>query len=76
VKPDNERKLVTILFADISGFTALTETLDPEMARDLVEAYFQRMTPILEKYNGTVEKFIGDEIMALFGAPVASENDA
>jgi class 3 adenylate cyclase/tetratricopeptide (TPR) repeat protein len=73
---ESERKLVTILFADISGFTALAETSDPEAARELVEAYFQRMTPIIEKYNGTVEKFIGDEIMALFGAPLTSENDA
>jgi class 3 adenylate cyclase/tetratricopeptide (TPR) repeat protein len=73
---ESERKVVTILFADISGFTALSETLDPEEARELVDAFFQRMTPIIEKYHGTIEKFIGDEIMAVFGAPVASENDA
>ena len=73
---DSERKLVTIMFADISGFTALAETMDPEACRDLVNLYFQRMTPIIEKYHGTIEKFIGDEIMALFGAPIASENDA
>jgi predicted ATPase/class 3 adenylate cyclase len=76
VGPESERKLVTILFADISGFTALAETLDPESARELVEAYFQRMIPVIEKYHGTVEKFIGDEVMALFGAPLASEDDA
>ena len=73
---ESERKLVTMLFADISGFTALSETLDPELARELVEAFYQRMTPIIEKFNGTVEKFVGDEIMAMFGAPLASENDA
>jgi class 3 adenylate cyclase/predicted ATPase len=73
---ESERKVVTILFADISGFTALAETLDPEAARELVDCYFQRMTPIIEKFGGTIEKFIGDEVMAMFGAPVASENDA
>jgi class 3 adenylate cyclase len=73
---ESERKVVTILFADISGFTALSETMDPEGARELLDAYFHRMSPIVQKYGGTIEKFIGDEIMALFGAPVASENDA
>jgi class 3 adenylate cyclase len=73
---ESERKLVTILFADLSGFTALAEAMDPEDAREVVEAYFRRMTPIVVKYRGTIEKFIGDEIMAVFGAPVASENDA
>jgi ABC-type oligopeptide transport system substrate-binding subunit/class 3 adenylate cyclase len=70
-----ERKLVTIMFADISGFTALAETMDPEAVRDLMNACFERLVPVIEKYEGTVDKFIGDEIMALFGAPVAHEND-
>ena len=70
-----ERRQVTILFADISGFTTLSETLDPEMVRDLINACFSRLAPIIEKYDGTIDKFIGDEIMALFGAPIAHEND-
>ena len=70
-----ERKLVTVMFADISGFTTLAETMDPEAVRDLMNACFERLVPIIEKYGGTVDKFIGDEIMALFGAPIAHEND-
>jgi len=72
---EGERKLVTVMFADLSGFTALLEQLDPEAVRELVNACFDRLVPIIEKYEGTVEKFIGDEIMAIFGAPVAHEND-
>lgn len=71
-----ERKLVTIMFADISGFTALSERLDPEEVRSLMNECFDRLVPIIERYGGTVDKFIGDEIMALFGAPVAQENHA
>ncbi len=70
-----ERKLVTVMFADLSGFTALAETMDPEAVRDLMNACFERLVPIVRKYGGTVDKFIGDEIMALFGAPVAHESD-
>jgi ABC-type oligopeptide transport system substrate-binding subunit/class 3 adenylate cyclase len=70
-----ERKLVTIMFADISGFTALAETMDPEAVRDLMNACFEQLVPVVERYEGTVDKFIGDEIMALFGAPVVHEND-
>lgn len=70
-----ERKVVTILFADVSGFTALLEKLDPEEVRNLINACFERLVPIVKKYEGIVEKFMGDEIMALFGAPVAHEND-
>ena len=72
---DGERKLVTVMFADISGFTALSEKMDPEAVRDLMNACFERLVPVIEKYDGTMDKFIGDEIMALFGAPVAHEND-
>ena len=71
-----ERKLVTVIFADLSGFTALSEKLDPEQVRSIVNAYFNVMVPIVEKYGGVVEKFIGDEILAMFGAPAAHENDA
>jgi class 3 adenylate cyclase/predicted ATPase len=72
---EEERKVVTILFADVSGFTALLEKLDPEEVRNLINACFERLVPIVKKYEGTLDKFIGDEIMALFGAPVAHEND-
>jgi len=72
---EGERKLVTIMFADISGFTALAETMDPEAVRDLINACFDHLVPVIEKYEGTVDKFVGDAIVALFGAPVAHEND-
>src|SRR5438477_4258453 len=72
----DERKLVTIVFADLSGFTALSEKLDPEKVRELINACFDWLVPVVQKYEGTIDKFIGDEIMALFGAPVAHEDDA
>lgn len=70
-----ERRVVTILFADISGFTALSEKMDPEQVRNLMNACFDQLVPLVEKYGGVVDKFIGDEIMALYGAPVAHEDD-
>jgi class 3 adenylate cyclase/tetratricopeptide (TPR) repeat protein len=73
---EGERKLVTVMFADLSGFTALSEALDPEQVRGIVNRCFNALVPIVERYGGTVDKFIGDEIMALFGAPSAHENDA
>lgn len=75
LKLSGERKHVTVMFADISGFSGLTDSLDPESVRELVNACFDHLVPIVHKYGGTVEKFIGDEIMAIFGAPVAHEND-
>ncbi len=72
---EGERKLVTIMFADISGFTAMSEKMDPEQVRSLMNACFDNLVPAIRKYEGTVDKFIGDEIMALFGAPTAHEND-
>src|SRR6478735_6977516 len=72
----DERKLVTIVFSDISGFTALAEKEDPEKVRELINACFDRLVPMVQKYEGTIDKFIGDEIMALFGAPIAHEDDA
>ncbi len=71
-----ERKNVTVMFADISGFTAMSEKTDAEDMRALINATFERLVPYIEHNGGTVEKFIGDEIMAIFGAPVAHENDA
>jgi len=64
------------MFADISGFTSLAETMDPEQVRDLVNACFEKLVPAVTQHGGMVDKFIGDEIMALFGAPMAHENDA
>ncbi|MBC8265310.1 MAG: AAA family ATPase [Anaerolineales bacterium] len=72
---EGERKLVTVMFADISGFTALAETMDPESVRDLMNTCFEQLVPVIQKYEGTVDKFIGDGVMALFGAPLAHEND-
>src|SRR5438128_529758 len=70
-----ERKVVTVLFADLVGFTARTERLDPEDVRALLAPYHAHLRSELERYGGTVEKFIGDAVMALFGAPVAHEDD-
>ncbi len=71
-----ERRPVTILFADLSGFTAMLERMDPEDARGLINRCFDHLVPVVEKYGGVVDKFIGDEVMALFGAPVAHEDDS
>ena len=73
--PESARKHVTVLFADISGFTALSEKLDPEAVTDLMNGCLSRLADVVRKYEGHVDKFIGDCIMALFGAPVAHEND-
>ena len=72
---EGERRPVTILFADISGFTALSETLDPEDVAELVDRCLRAMAEAIYHYEGTVDKFIGDCVMALFGAPVAHEDD-
>jgi predicted ATPase/class 3 adenylate cyclase len=70
-----ERKRVTVLFCDLVGFTARSERLDVEDVRGLLAPYYQRLRADLERYGGTVEKFIGDAVMALFGAPIAHEDD-
>lgn len=70
-----QRRRVAVLFADISGFTPLSETLDPEELRDLIDACLQRLAGVIYKYEGYIDKFIGDCIMALFGAPIAHEDD-
>src|SRR5215213_7454576 len=72
----SERRLVSVLFADLVGFTTLSERLDPEEVRDLLSRYFDRCRTLIERYGGTVEKFIGDAVMAVWGAPVAREDDA
>lgn len=70
-----QRRRVAVLFADISGFTPLSESLDPEEVRDLIDTCLQRLARVIYKYEGYIDKFIGDCIMALFGAPVAHEDD-
>jgi class 3 adenylate cyclase len=70
-----ERKVVTVLFCDLVGSTARAEGADPEDVRALLSAYHERVRRELERFGGTVEKFIGDAVMALFGAPVAHEDD-
>ncbi|MBA2314901.1 MAG: adenylate/guanylate cyclase domain-containing protein, partial [Chloroflexi bacterium] len=70
-----ERKVVTVVFADLVGFTAQAERMDPEDVRALLAPYHARLRTELERFGGTVEKFIGDAVMALFGAPVAHEDD-
>src|SRR5205823_13430246 len=70
-----ERKIVTVLFADLVGFTAQAERLDPEDVQAVLAPYHERLRYELERWGGTVEKFIGDAVMALFGAPVAGEID-
>jgi class 3 adenylate cyclase len=71
-----ERRVVTVLFADLVGYTALAEHLDPEAVTRLVEAYFQPLVADIEAFGGRVDKVLGDAIIALFGAPVAHEDDA
>jgi class 3 adenylate cyclase/tetratricopeptide (TPR) repeat protein len=73
--PAAERRLVSILFADLVGFTAASEGRDAEDTRELLSRYFEIARTIIERYGGTVEKFIGDAVMAMWGAPVAREDD-
>jgi class 3 adenylate cyclase/tetratricopeptide (TPR) repeat protein len=70
------RKTVTVLFADVTGSTALGERLDPESLRRVMSRYFEEMRTALERHGGTVEKFIGDAVMAVFGIPRLHEDDA
>src|ERR671919_1300932 len=73
--PSEERKLVTAVFTDIVGSTAKAEDMDPEDVRARLAPYYARLRSELERFGGTVEKFIGDAVVALFGAPVAHEDD-
>jgi class 3 adenylate cyclase/tetratricopeptide (TPR) repeat protein len=70
------RKVVTVLFTDVAGSTALGERLDPELLRSVMWRYFDTVQAALERHGGTVEKFIGDAVMAVFGVPVVREDDA
>jgi class 3 adenylate cyclase/tetratricopeptide (TPR) repeat protein len=71
-----ERRLVSVLFADLVGFTSLSEARDPEEVRDLLTRYFDACRTLITRYGGTVEKFIGDAVMAVWGTPIAKEDDA
>src|SRR5579872_164057 len=73
--PPEERRLVTALFCDLVGFTPLAESLDPEEIRVIQARYFSAMSAQIERYGGTVEKYAGDAVLALFGVPVAHEDD-
>ena len=71
-----ERKVVSVLFVDLVGFTDRSDRADPEDVRATLRPYHERVKADIERYGGTVEKFIGDAVMAVFGAPVAHEDDA
>ena len=70
------RKVVTVLFCDMTGSTAIGDRTDPEALRALMNRYYDAARSVLERHGGTVEKFVGDAVMAVFGIPVASEDDA
>jgi class 3 adenylate cyclase len=70
------RRTVTIIFTDVAGFTATAERSDPEALRSFMSRYFERMSAVVERHGGVVEKFIGDAVMAVFGIPSIHEDDA
>jgi class 3 adenylate cyclase/tetratricopeptide (TPR) repeat protein len=72
----DERRVVTVLFADIVGFTSLSEHRDPEQVKSIVDRCFQRLVADIEEFGGRVDKIVGDAVLALFGAPIAHEDDA
>jgi len=76
VEPTSERRLVSVIFADLVGFTAASELRDPEETRELLTRYFDTCRRLITLYGGTVEKFIGDAVMAVWGSPTATEDDA
>ena len=70
-----ERRLVTVLFADIVGYTSLVEHLDPEQAKRLLDGAFECLIADIVSFGGTIDKILGDGVLALFGAPVTNEDD-
>ena len=76
VTPTAERRLVSVLFADLVGFTTMSQHEDPEDTRELLTRYFELARTIVERYGGTIEKFIGDAVMAVWGTPTTHEDDA
>ena len=75
-QPVSERRLVSVLFADLVGHTSFSDGRDAEDVRELLSRYFEIARTVIERYGGTVEKFIGDAVMAVWGTPVAHEDDA
>ena len=75
-KPSAERRLFSVLFADLVGFTTVAESRDAEEVRELLSRYFDTCRRLIDLYGGTVEKFIGDAVMAVWGTPIATEDDA
>jgi class 3 adenylate cyclase/tetratricopeptide (TPR) repeat protein len=73
---ENVRRHVVVLFADLEGFTSMSQGLDPELLRAIMDRYFRLTAQVIWRYGGLTEKFIGDAVMAVFGMPVARENDA
>jgi len=73
---EGERKQVTVLFSDLSGYTAMTEKLDPEEVKEIMGRIFGEIAQVVTKYEGVIEKFIGDAVMAIFGVPKVHEDDA
>src|SRR5207302_1418940 len=75
-EPAEERKVVSVLFVDLVGFTNRSDRADPEDVRAILRPYHARMKHEIERFGGTIEKFVGDAVMAVFGAPAAHEDDA
>jgi adenylate cyclase len=75
IKKGGEARQTTVLFSDIRGFTAMSERSSPQVIVDMLNEYFELMVEVIFKYEGTLDKFVGDEIMALFGAPVSHPDD-
>ncbi len=73
--PPEERRQATVIFADLSGYTAVSERIDPERMKSLVDRALRRLGDEVTRYGGTIDKYIGDNVMAVFGAPVAHEDD-
>ena len=71
---EGERKLVTVMFSDVSGFTAMSEKLDPEDVHSIMERVFEVIMSAVHRYEGNINQFLGDGVMALFGAPIAHED--
>src|SRR4051812_36309204 len=73
--PPEERRQATVLFADLSGYTAAAERMDPEAVKALVDRTLRLLGSEIERFGGSIDKFIGDNVMGVFGAPVAHEDD-
>jgi len=72
---EGERKQVTVLFSDLSGYTSMTEKLDPEEVKEIMSQVFGAITSIVKKYDGSIEKFVDDAVVAVFGMPKAHEDN-